>query len=336
MTTNPKRILKIAAVLSVSALFLAACSETRFLMHTAKRLDKTAQSKGNYKVGKPYKVMGHWYYPEEDMSYDRTGIASWYGPNFDGKPTANGEVFDQWAVSAAHKTLPLPSFVRVTNLENGRSLVIRINDRGPFVDDRIIDLSRRSAELLGVIKKGTARVRVQIMARESKVAKERAIAGGQQLALDDSPIKVDVQQVSSKPVASQALPAPTDVKASSKLHVKPGSSPSTASNAPVISQPIYDAPVTTKAAPAIAIAPQPGLYIQAGAFSNIENAQKVKNSLKSIGHVSVTPIQVSGRELYRVRLGPIADRARADVIHQRVVQAGYANARTIVDLPVPN
>lgn len=336
MSTSPKRILNVAAIITVSALFLGACSETRFLMHTAKRINKTAQSQGDYKVGNPYKVMGQWYYPEEDMNYDRTGIASWYGPNFHGKPTANGEVFDQWAVSAAHKTLPLPSIVRVTNLDNGRSLVIRINDRGPFVDDRIIDLSRRSAELLGVIKKGTARVRVQIMARESKVAKERAIAGGKQLALNESPIQVDVQEVSSKPVASQSLPAPRDAKASSKLYVKPGTTPSTASNAPVISQPSYNPPTAPKPVPAKVIAPEPGLYIQAGAFSNIENAEKVKKSLQSIGHVSVTPIQVSGRELYRVRLGPIADRARAEVLHQRVVQAGYANARTIVDLPVPN
>ena len=118
--------------------------------------------------------------------------------------------------------------------------------------------------------------------------------------------------------------------------MEPGSQASTASNAPVISQPVYSAPVTQKAAPAVAVAPEPGLYIQAGAFSNIENAEKVKKSLQSIGHVSVTPIQVSGRELYRVRIGPIADRARADILHQRVVQAGYANARTIVDLPVPN
>jgi rare lipoprotein A len=116
---------------------------------------------GHYKVGKPYQIRGKWYRPADDRDYDETGIASWYGPKFDGKPTANGEIFDQDALTAAHKTLPLPSFVEVTNLENGRKLTVRVNDRGPFVDDRIIDLSRRSAQLLGMQAAGIARVRVR-------------------------------------------------------------------------------------------------------------------------------------------------------------------------------
>ncbi len=334
MHQHSKRILKGLSVITVSTVFLAACSETKFLMHTAKRLGKTNTSQGNYKVGKPYKVMGKWYTPAVDMSYDRTGIASWYGPNFHGKPTANGEIFDQWEVSAAHKTLPIPSIVRVTNLDNGRSLVVRINDRGPFVDDRIIDLSRRSAELLGVIKAGTANVRVQIMPHESRVAAERAKSGGAQLARADAPIKVD--DVSSQPVASQQLPNPTDEKEQSKLYIEPAQPASTASNAPVIKQPLMEAPVTEKAAPAVAEVPKAGLYVQAGAFSNPENAERVKQTLQSIGHVSVTPITVSGRELFRVRIGPVADAAQADTLRARVVAAGYDNARTIVDLPVSN
>lgn len=113
------------------------------------------------KIGKPYQVFGVTYYPEDDRSYDRTGIASWYGPTFHAKATANGEIYNQDDVTAAHKTLPMPSWVEVTNLDNGRTLVVRINDRGPFVDGRIIDLSRRSAQLLGVDRPGLARVRVK-------------------------------------------------------------------------------------------------------------------------------------------------------------------------------
>jgi rare lipoprotein A len=113
------------------------------------------------KIGKPYQVAGNWYYPSDDRNYDAKGIASWYGPGFHALPTANGERYDQDDVTAAHKTLPMPSWVEVENLDNGRKLVVRINDRGPFVSGRIIDLSRRSAQLLGVDKTGLARVRVR-------------------------------------------------------------------------------------------------------------------------------------------------------------------------------
>ncbi len=111
-------------------------------------------------VGRPYRIAGKWYRPAVDNNYDQTGTASWYGPNFHGRLTANGEIFDQFALSAAHPTLPLPSYVRVQNLSNGRSITVRVNDRGPFANNRLIDLSRRSAEVLGFINAGTARVRV--------------------------------------------------------------------------------------------------------------------------------------------------------------------------------
>jgi len=113
------------------------------------------------KIGKPYQVFGIWYYPSDDRQYDQRGIASWYGPGFHTMDTANGERYDQDDITAAHKTLPMPSYVEVENLMNGRKLTVRVNDRGPFVDGRIIDLSRRSAQLLGVDKAGTAKVRVR-------------------------------------------------------------------------------------------------------------------------------------------------------------------------------
>lgn len=120
------------------------------------------------KIGKPYQVFGIWYYPADDRHYDQRGIASWYGPGFHALATANGERYEQDDVTAAHKTLPMPSFVEVENLENGRMLIVRINDRGPFVDGRIIDLSRKSAQLLGVDRAGTARVRVRRVFPDAK------------------------------------------------------------------------------------------------------------------------------------------------------------------------
>jgi rare lipoprotein A len=113
------------------------------------------------KIGKPYKVFGVTYYPADDRDYDQRGIASWYGPGFHALDTANGERYEQDDLTAAHKTLPMPSWVEVENLDNGRKLTVRINDRGPFVAGRIIDLSRKSAQLLGVDRAGTARVRVR-------------------------------------------------------------------------------------------------------------------------------------------------------------------------------
>lgn len=112
----------------------------------------------------PYEIDGVLYVPEADPDYDEVGIASWYGPTFHGRRTANGETFDMNRVSAAHPTLPLGTRVKVTNLDNGRSTILRINDRGPFVDRRLIDLSRRAAEILGFRREGLARVRVQVLA----------------------------------------------------------------------------------------------------------------------------------------------------------------------------
>ena len=113
------------------------------------------------KIGKPYKVAGIWYYPARDDAYDASGIASWYGPKFHGKKTANGEIFDMNRLTAAHPTLPLPSIVQVTNLKNGRTVNVRLNDRGPFAHNRIIDMSREAADRLGFKDDGLAEVRVR-------------------------------------------------------------------------------------------------------------------------------------------------------------------------------
>ncbi|MEW5962744.1 MAG: septal ring lytic transglycosylase RlpA family protein [Pseudomonadota bacterium] len=116
---------------------------------------------GVYKIGSPYQIAGRWYVPRDEPGYDQAGVASWYGSDFHGRRTANGEVFDMNALTAAHPTLPLPSLATVTNLDTGRTILVRINDRGPYAKDRLIDLSRRSARELGFEHMGTARVRVR-------------------------------------------------------------------------------------------------------------------------------------------------------------------------------
>ena len=151
------------------------CSNTRVVVEGVKTvinndkpesLEKKNElkvSKGHYKIGQPYIVNNVRYTPKLVSSYNKNGIASWYGPKVDKKPTANGEIFDQNKISAAHKTLPLPSIVKVTNLTNSRYLFIRVNDRGPFVNDRIIDLSKQAAIELNIFSKGVEDVNVKLI-----------------------------------------------------------------------------------------------------------------------------------------------------------------------------
>ena len=120
---------------------------------------------GTYKLGQPYSIAGRWYVPREDPRYERTGVGSWYGDEFHGRKTANGEIFDRNALTAAHPTLPLPSYAYVTNLDNGRTILVRINDRGPYANDRVIDLSHGSAHALGYSGRGLANVRVRYAGR---------------------------------------------------------------------------------------------------------------------------------------------------------------------------
>jgi rare lipoprotein A len=120
---------------------------------------------GAYRVGQPYTINGQTYYPTDNPSYRAEGIASWYGPDFHGRLTANGEVFDMHGISAAHPTMPIPSYARVTNLENGRSMIVRVNDRGPYARNRIIDVSIGAANALGFYGQGLARVRVEYVGR---------------------------------------------------------------------------------------------------------------------------------------------------------------------------
>lgn len=151
---------------------------------------------GRYKVGAPYKSGGVWYVPAEQPDYNEVGLASWYGDAFDGKPTANGEIFDMRAPSAAHATLPMPCLVEVTNLDNGRVMTVRMNDRGPFHPGRIIDLSHAAAEQLGFAAKGTARVRVRY-------------AGPAPLSGGATPLAAGLTLTASAPVMAPPHPIPT-------------------------------------------------------------------------------------------------------------------------------
>lgn len=162
-------IRQIVQLVILSAL-LAACGSSHVKMPADNQIP-TGANGGVAKVGNPYKIAGKWYTPKAQPNYDEVGIASWYGKQFHGKKTANGEIYNMNALTAAHKTLPLPTNVKVTNLNNGRSIIVRVNDRGPFVGDRVIDLSRRAAQILGFTNQGTTKVRIQALNKNGKVKK---------------------------------------------------------------------------------------------------------------------------------------------------------------------
>jgi rare lipoprotein A len=279
---------------------------------------------GAYTVGSPYEISGIWYYPEVDYNYDRTGIASWYGADFDGKYTANGEIYDMNGLTAAHTTLPLPSVVEVTDLQNGRSLQLRVNDRGPFVDGRLIDVSRRAAQLLGFEVQGTAPVRVRILKRESIAAAEEATHNGGEI------VAAATDAAAAAPPVAAPPPAPTPVRSAVP---PPAPRPRSA--------PASEPEVVAAATPASRISPPPiyadagtppaRMYIQAGAFSLRDNAQRVQWRIARLGSVRVTTASVNGIELYRVRLGPVANAAQADRLLARVVNSGYPEARIVGD-----
>jgi rare lipoprotein A len=276
----------------VSVLLLAACGTT-----------PKPDGRSSYKVGGTYVIAGQVYTPDENYRYNESGMASWYGPGFHGKRTANGEAYDQRAMTAAHRTLPMPSVVRVTNLSNGNTVILRVNDRGPFAHNRIIDVSRAAAERLDMVRSGVASVRVEILPEESKRVKEIAQNGGsvseQMVAMRDAP---------AAPVAAAAPPPPPQTAVA-----RPASTP--APSTPTIAG---------SAAPA-----GPGFFVQAGAFSTVDGAERVRASLARFGDSAVSQTSFGPTSLYRVRLGPYASADAAQSAMGRVQQAGYRDARVV-------
>lgn len=318
---------------AIGLLALAACAEVELVSHAAKQVQPDPQSRGagHYKVGNPYEIDGVWYYPEIDYRYRETGIASWYGPKFHGKATANGEVFNQYDLTAAHRTLPLPSMVRVTNLENGRSIVVRVNDRGPFKNGRIIDLSTRGAQLLGFHRDGTAKVLVEILEPESR---QLASAAQTRDAADTAPEAVPVVPVHAVALEGGAVDGGLNGSLDSRVN---GSHATAALPATAASDAIQ-----SDARPPL-IEPEPdgrvtrlpvrdtSIYVQAGAFVRRDNAVRLGARLSVFGSTSITE-SVKGRQVYyRVRLGPVPSVEDADRLLATLVENGHRDARVVVD-----
>jgi len=307
----------------------------------------------SYKVGAAYQINGKWYYPKVDYGYDESGLASWYGEAFDGKATANGEIFNLNELSAAHKTLPLPSVVEVSNLRNGRSLRLRVNDRGPYVDARIIDVSRRAAQLLGFEMAGTTPVRVRVLKDESIEVAQAAMRGQTgrvQLAAAPRSLPVEaaapprpapppvIQPVTAAPPPElapppRAEPLPPPVAVAAALPPpQPAAEPRRrwpSLIAQAHAEPLHPVPSARPMPAAIPVSTSGRTFVQAGAFAIPENAQRVRARIATLGNVQVVPAEVNGSALYRVRLGPVTNGAEADRLLSKVVGSGYPTARIV-------
>ncbi len=315
-----------ALILCALATVLTGCTESKLLVDQAKVITNPGPGKpAPYKIGKPYQVGGIWYYPKADYDYNETGIASWYGPGFDGKRTANGEIFDTNGLTAAHKTLPMPSMVRVTNLENGRSIAVRVNDRGPFSPGRIIHLSRRGAQLLGFIERGTARVRVEIMAEDSQLLAAAASKSGGD-SLPPPPKAAPAGEVTSgglEPIAGSKV-SPGDGQGATGT-AQPAAPAEGGSAVGQLVLPEPDGKVTQ-----LAVKPT-NIFIQAGAFLRQANANQLSGQLKKYGAVRVAPVTVGAQRYFRVRIGPLASVDAADKTLKRMIADGHPESRIVVD-----
>jgi rare lipoprotein A len=262
-----------------------------------------------------YEVFGKRYYVlSSSVAYVERGVASWYGPGFHQVRTSSGETYDMYAMTAAHKTLPLPAYVRVTNLENGKSVVVRVNDRGPFVGNRIIDLSYTAAARLDMLRNGTAMVEV------------RGIDPTAPLTDLTTPITAAATPQSGRPIAGAPGAATVSNSAPYVGPATPLPPATTAGSAAAAG--------STAAGASTPLAPiRAPLFVQAGAFSDPANAERLAAKLRGgeYGKIFVRDDVIAGRKMYRVRIGPVPDVPEFDRIVAALERAGVHDAHLALD-----
>jgi len=292
---------------------------------------------------KPYQVAGVWYFPQADPDYDQVGTASWYGYPFQNRHTADGEIYDEGLITAAHKTLPLPCIVEVTNLQNGRSIRVRVNDRGPFVGGRLIDLSKAAAEQLGFDRRGTTRVRVRFITMASPLT-----APGLMMASTGAgPSSGRRPAYAAQPAPSgdafddiEAAPPPTATPVSYQAPYQPPRDDPMAEDeagppeAPAAQSITATALPPPEPAPRAPMTPRATSYgggysVQAGAFATQSGADRAAARLASAGGAQIVPLQRNGATLYRVVVGSFPDPASADETRARVIAMGFTDALVV-------
>lgn len=259
-----------------------------------------------YKVGNPYDVNGIKYFPKKSLSYNKTGIASWYGPKFHGKLTANGETFNQYAMTAAHKTLPMPSVVKVTNLKNNKFIIVRINDRGPFVNDRIIDLSSKAADEISLKNDGTGPVRVELLKSESILLEKLAKKG-------EFPEIKDLKKYNFPPINK---PKNVDVKILN-LNDKKIDQKQLKLEKKIKILELYEKKYK--------------IWVQIASFSNSKSAKTLLKKFNDIKNINVYKAKVKGANFFRVRVGPYLSAEKAYSMYKYLIQKQMQGTRIVVE-----
>ncbi|MFZ4762251.1 MAG: septal ring lytic transglycosylase RlpA family protein [Alphaproteobacteria bacterium] len=321
---------------SAALLLLAACASpsTTPDISTISPSTPAAEDKGYYKVGSPYWIKGKMYIPKEEWNYEETGLASWYGPGFHGGKTANGERFNKQDVTAAHPTLPLPSMVRITNLDNGRVLDVKVNDRGPFHSNRILDVSKQAAILLGFEKAGTAKVRIKLLPQQSyamaKAAGRKDEGTNPILMANTADYNVDEQANKLENSIAETAPSSTTTQGKNLTQKQMASANP---DEVYLSNNTPAAPLNNKS-PNKNTLKQNTLkqntghqhYVQAGAFSMEKNAKALSQQLKSVGPVLLYPSEYGGSTMWRVWIGPFNTQQEAQQVKLAAKGHGVADA----------
>jgi len=273
-------------------------------------IDGTCTKAPKKATSRPYQIKGIWYYPQQHFEYDEVGLASYYGGGdvFHGRPTATGERFDMNDVSAAHKTLPLPCIAEVTNLENGRQIQLKVNDRGPFVEGRIIDVSRRTAQLLGFEGKGTAKVRVRTLVPDSLALNN----------IDPSTVmlaqsKPTTSELEAAPVLAEALPRLPDT-----LFEEEEPTPARAEASPVQNAPSKPSSST-------------GIFVHVGNYESQHEALALSQSLNGMTQSPTKPVKNNGPKPYAVRVGPFPSILHANQVLDQLADAGHVMSRIVIN-----
>ena len=306
--------IKLFLITTCLAVGLSACSENGFLFRSGSSVDDS-DAKSVYYVGAPYRVKGVLYVPREDMNYSEKGVATWYSRDSQNRLTTNGEVFDDNKMTAAHKTLPLPSLVRITNLENGNTAIVRVNDRGPAVNNRLIDVSRKTAEALEMPETGTTLVQVDILPDESRRLKEGLEEFVEQTNQEG---EKEIPAGSVVPIYKPENPAEgTPIYNGQAKEESLADLPEPV--VPVTENVKVDAENTISRG---AVASTGAWQIQAGVFGQRSNADK---TMQRLGQIAPVSAQSDGR-LTTVFVGPFDTEEDARAALTTIHQAGYSDA----------
>jgi rare lipoprotein A len=312
-----RKLLSISCILLAMSITISGCSSQRSASRDPfagtgspyyKGKGPVPMGGGRYHVGNPYQVAGRWFTPKEQPNYDKTGPASWYGEAFNRRMTSNGEWFDMDRLTAAHPTLPLPSYAKVTNVNNGATIIVRINDRGPFVGPRIIDLSKQSASFLGFKRQGTAKVRVQYIGPAPLNDNGTHLMAMNQELENGTPLRQMIAAASGKRRSDNIQIAQAEPEPLESYEAEPEQT---------VAQ--------IEQSPPSAV----NYFVQAGTFADPDNAERLRREFVNIGPVQVAELMGNDGPVYRMRVGPFDNLNDAQIALNQVHGYGLPDAHLL-------